>query len=178
MKAQTHRFRIAPLQCLEGREVPSTVVPSIGHHAPAAHVSTLSAPVRSFGKISGRASLTTAPSGALASLQFKSGSGSINGMGGVRFAGTIATGSGGSGDLFVTASRNRAYRLAVDSVATVHNRVGSLLKGDVYDVAIQYHVVSSTGSDLPSTGRLILQVRKASSFLPATYQGRFYPAAS
>jgi hypothetical protein len=109
----------------------------------------------------------------LGHLHLNSSGGKINGLGSVRVSGDIYTNPDG-GNIIVTASRGRAYRLAVDNVqVTAHVNKMFLSKTTVYSFAITYHNAESNDPRGFPDGRLIISARIGSIFNASVSQGTY-----
>jgi len=114
----------------------------------------------------------------LGHLHLNSSAGKINGLGPVRVIGDIYANPDG-GNIIVTASRGRAYRLAVDDIQmSSHVNKMFLSKTTVYNFAISYHNAESNDPNGFPDGKLILSVRIGSIFnasiAQGTYTGHFF----
>lgn len=114
----------------------------------------------------------------LGHLHLNSSGGSIKGLGSVRVSGDIYSNPDG-GNIIVTASHGRAYRLAVDNVQVAsHVNKGFATKTTVYDVSISYHAVETNDPNGFPDGKLVLSARIGSilnkSISYGTYTGHFY----
>jgi hypothetical protein len=114
----------------------------------------------------------------LGHLHLNSSAGKINGLGSVRVIGDIYVTPDG-GNIIVTASRGRAYRLTVDDVqVAAHVNKGFLSKTTVYNFSISYHNAESNDPNGFPDGKLVLSARVGSIFNTSisqgTYTGHFY----
>lgn len=115
----------------------------------------------------------------LGHLHMNSSGGKINGLGSVRVSGDVYLNPDG-GNIIVTASRGRAYRLAVDNVqVATHVNKSFLSKTTVYNFSISYHNAESNDPNGFPDGKLIVSARVGSIFNNAitqgTYTGHFFP---
>lgn len=111
-------------------------------------------------------------------LHLNSSSGRINGLGSVRVSGDIFANPDG-GNIIVTASRGRAYRLGVDNVQIAsHVNTSFASKTTVYNFSIAYHSVETNDPNGFPPGKLVLTARIGSIFnrsiSKGTYTGHFY----
>lgn len=114
----------------------------------------------------------------LGHLHLNSSAGRINGLGSVRVSGDIYV-NPDSGDIIVSASRGRAYRLVVDNVQVAsHVNKTFVAKTTVYNFSISYHTAETNDPNGFPSGKLVLSARIGSIFnatiSKGTYTGHFY----